>query len=77
MWAQFPGQKKPVKLSDHPCSNCKVWEEFAQACFPGTEPNSCCRFEFTIHSVPDFSDSGTIFSCTGNFTSEDTASMCE
>lgn len=77
MWALFPDQKMPVKLSDHPSSSCNCWAESAQACSPGTDLNSCCRFEFTIHSTPHLSDSGTVFSCASNFTSEGTATMCK
>jgi len=77
MWALFPGQKTPLKLSSQPNSNYNCWAESAQACSPGTDPNSCCRFEFTIHSVPHLSDNGTIFSCTSNFTGESTARMCK
>ena len=50
--------------------------EHQYGCSVGTNDNDCCRFELTMHSIPHVNESGTVFSCTHNFTDGDTW-MCK
>ena len=77
MWVLFPGSQTPVYLDSIPYSDCGCWVENKLSCSNNTNPNDCCKFEFIMHSTPRLDDSGTIFSCTGNFTKKDTSWMCE
>ena len=77
IWVLFPGSHTPVWLNDQPYSDCRCWVENKPACSVGTDPNNCCRFQLIMHSIPHLDDSGTVFSCTGNFTNKDIAWMCK
>jgi len=77
-WVLFLSKKDPVCLKEQPYSDSKCWVKDELACSVGTDPNNCCRFEFTLHSTPRLADSGTVFSCSnGTFTNDNTATMCK
>ena len=77
-WVWFPGSQSPEWFDEQPYSDSKCWVIDELACSVGTDPNNCCRFEFTLHSTPCLNDSGTVFSCSnGTFTNDNTATMCK
>ena len=79
MWALFPHNTTSIMLGNHPPPECKCSIEFKNkpVCFVDTDPNDCCKFEVIMHSTPHVNMTGTAFSCTKNFSSEEAVWMCK
>ena len=80
MWVLLPHNSTPIALDDQqPYPDCGCWVEFKNkpACSADTNPNDCCKFEVIMHSTPHVNMSGSVFSCTKNFSNEEAVWMCK
>ena len=77
IWVLVPHSQAPAWLDEFYYPECGCWVEEQFACSVGTNPKECCRLELTVHSIPHLNESGTTFSCTKNFTNEETAWLCK
>ena len=79
MWVLFPHNMTSMMLGNHPPPECRCSIEFKNkpVCSVDTDPNDCCKFEMIMHSTPDVNMTGTAFSCTKKFSSEEAVWMCK
>ena len=79
MWVLLPHNTAPIALNDQPYPDCGCWVEFKNkpACLAGANSNDCCKFEAIIHSTSYVNMTGSAFSCTKNFNSEEAVWMCK
>ena len=80
MWVLLPYSSTPIALDDQPHPDCGCWTEFENKrllCSVDTNSNDCCKFEVIMHSTPNVNMSGSVFSCTKNFSNEEAVWMCK
>ena len=79
MWVLLPYIPAPIALDDqlNPDCGCQVEFKNKPACSVDTDANDCCEFEAIMHSTPYVNMTGSAFSCTKNFNSEEAVWMCK